>query len=120
MELHSPNEKSNPIPTQIAPFNAPGAAPGTTTELLLEWKTGERFAVPYIELRYYCPCAGCVDEHTGERTIEKTSISPEIRPVGVQLIGRYAVQISWSDRHDTGMYHFDRLYEISQKLGRKL
>jgi DUF971 family protein len=100
------------IPTLIEPFSP--------TELLIAWNTGERYAVPYSEIRYYCPCAGCIDENTGQRTIEKSSISPDIRPKGVQLVGRYAIQITWSDGHDTGMYHFDRLLELSQKQGKKI
>jgi DUF971 family protein len=101
-----------PSPTQIEPYSP--------TEILLAWNTGEHYTVPYVEIRYYCPCAGCVDEHTGQRTIQKESISPEIRPVDVKLIGRYAVQITWSDRHDTGMYHYKRLWELCKKQGRKI
>ena len=87
------------------------------TQLKMGWNNGKTFAVPYVELRFYCPCASCIDEHTGERTIEKSSINPDIRPTGVQLVGRYAVQITWSDRHDTGMFHYDRLYELCEKQG---
>jgi DUF971 family protein len=90
------------------------------TEMLLAWNTGEEFVLPFTEIRYYCPCASCVDEHTGERTILRSSISPDIRPKGVQVVGRYALQIAWSDQHSTGMYHFDRLYELCEKQGRKL
>ncbi len=90
------------------------------TEMLLTWTNGDEFAVPYIELRYYCPCAGCIDENSGRRTVVKEELNPEVRPTGVQLIGRYAVQIDWSDRHNTGMYHFERLHEISEKQGRRL
>ena len=101
-----------PIPTQIEP-----ASP---TEIRLAWNDGAAWAVPYVELRFYCPCANCVDENTGQRVIEHSSISPEIRATGVQLIGRYAIQIAWSDQHSTGMYHFDRLRELCEKTGRKL
>jgi DUF971 family protein len=100
-------------PTRIEPHSA--------TEMLLAFsdEAGE-YAVSYSELRFYCPCAGCVDEHTGERTIKREQVQAGIRPTGVQLVGRYAVQINWSDRHNTGMYHYDRLFEISQKIGRRL
>ena len=101
-----------PIPKKVDPFSA--------TEMLIEWNTGERFAVPYVELRYYCPCAGCVDEHTGKRTLSKSSISPEIRPMDAQPVGRYALNLQWNDGHKTGIYHFDTLYEISLKQGRKI
>ena len=99
-------------PIQIEPYSP--------TEIFLAWNNGESYTVPYVEIRYYCPCAGCVDEHTGQRTVQKVSIHPEIRPTEVQLVGRYAVQISWTDGHDTGMYHFDRLYELCRKQGTKI
>jgi len=102
----------NYLPTQIEPFSP--------TEIYIAWNNGEKFTVPYLEIRYHCPCAGCVDEHTGQRTIEKKSIHPDIRAIKVQTIGRYAIQITWSDGHDTGMYHYDRLYELSQKQGKEL
>jgi DUF971 family protein len=99
-------------PSKIEPFSP--------TEMFIEWNQKERFSVPYVEIRYYCPCAGCVDEHTGERTIEHSSINPDIRPTNAQLVGRYAIQIDWSDGHSTGMYHYDRLRELCEKQGKKL
>lgn len=99
-------------PTRIEPLNS--------SEILLGFSDGHEYALSYTDLRFYCPCAGCVDEHTGARTIRREQVQTGIRPTGVELVGRYAVQISWSDRHVTGMYHFDRLYELSQKFGRLL
>jgi DUF971 family protein len=40
--------------------------------------------------------------------------------VGVNIVGRYAVQIDWSDGHSTGMYHFDRLRDLCESQGQKL
>ncbi len=91
-----------------------------STSALIEWSTGERYTLSYIDLRFNCPCASCVDEHSGERTIQLSSISPEIRPTQVQVVGRYAIQFTWSDQHSTGMYHFDRLHQLCQTQGHKL
>ncbi len=89
-------------------------------EMEISWSTGESFAVPYSELRFECPCAGCVDEHSGVRTLRRESIAQDIKAKGAEPIGRYALLIRWSDGHDTGMYHFDRLHEICEKQGRRL
>jgi DUF971 family protein len=106
-------QHSRPVqPTQIEPLSP--------IELFVAWNNGEKYSVPYVEIRFYCPCASCIDENTGERTIVKSSISPDIRPTQVQVVGRYAIQFTWKDGHNTGMYHFDRLYELCQKQGRKL
>lgn len=99
-------------PTRIDKFSE--------TEMLLEWSSGESFAVPYAELRFQCPCAGCVDEMSGRRTIRREDISAGVKPVGVKPVGRYALQIDWSDRHSTGMYHFETLHQICQASGRRI
>jgi DUF971 family protein len=94
--------------------------PLSPTALFIEWNNQEKYSVPYVEIRFYCPCAGCVDENSGQRTIQRSSIIPDIRPTNVQLVGRYAIQMTWSDGHNTGMYHYDRLFELCQKQGKKL
>jgi DUF971 family protein len=88
--------------------------------LLLGWNTGETFSVPYFELRFECPCAVCVDEKTGRRVLKREDVASDVRPMAVSPVGRYAVQIRWSDNHSTGMYHFDRLFEICESAGKKL
>ncbi len=65
-------------------------------------------------LRFECPCASCVDEHSGERMIRMENIPLDIRVSGAAVVGRYALNIRFSDHHDTGMFHFDRLYELCQ------
>jgi DUF971 family protein len=103
--------------TPLAPTKIEPASP---TELHVSWNNGEAYAVPYVEIRFACPCAGCVDENTGKRTLLRESIAADIRPLGAEIVGRYAVQISWSDRHETGMFHFDRLYHLSKQFGRRV
>ena len=99
-----------PVPSRIDPEN--------DLEMRIEWSTGERFAVPYRELRYLCPCAGCVNENTGERMIRKDSVDAAVRPLGADPIGRYAICFRWSDGHSTGMYSYDRLWEACRDSGR--
>jgi DUF971 family protein len=90
------------------------------TEMLLEWTTGERFAVPFRELRYLCPCASCVDEHTGRRVIERSHVRNDVRPDFAQVVGRYALQIQWADGHRTGIYPYDYLHDICGATGRRV
>jgi DUF971 family protein len=98
-------------PTQIDRYS--------DTEMLLAWDSGERFTIPFVEVRFHCPCAACVDEHTGRRTLQRASIPPGIRPQAVQIVGRYALQITWNDGHATGMYPFDHLHEVCLGSGKK-
>lgn len=89
-------------------------------QIFIEWSNGQKFALPYSEIRFHCPCASCVDEHTGKRTLARSAIRADIYPKSVQPIGQYAIQISWNDGHETGMYHFDRLFELCKNHGRPL
>ena len=101
-----------PIPRKIEPYSA--------TEMLLEWSSGERFSVPYFELRFECPCANCVDEHTGRRMLRREQVKSDVAPTGAHPVGRYAIQIQWNDGHSTGMYHFESLHQICERTGKKL
>jgi DUF971 family protein len=94
--------------------------PLSPIELFIEWNTGEKFSLAYLEIRYHCPCAHCIDEKTGKRILEKSSIPPTIRPQDVQLVGHYAIQITWSDAHQTGIYHYDWLFELCRAQGKSL
>ena len=114
METHYTPEKNSGAytPTSIEPKGE--------SEFLITWNTGESFALSYFEARFECPCAGCIDEHTGERLLKREMIAPAIRPLQVGVVGRYALSIAWSDQHSTGMYHFDRLHELCVIKGLKL
>lgn len=89
------------------------------------WADGHVSEFPIIYLRKHCPCAGCrtirqeIDEHKQQhkpllRVLQKSEEDPlAIREA--QLVGRYALKIFWSDRHDTGIYSFDFLRELDEK-----
>jgi DUF971 family protein len=78
----------------------------------VSWSDGHRSEYPGDYLRGHCPCAGCVDEWTGRQKLDLESIAEDIHPVRVQGVGRYAIKIDWSDRHDTGLYTFEFLRKI--------
>jgi ATP-binding protein involved in chromosome partitioning len=80
---------------------------------VITWDDGKIARYPNRYLRSMCPCAQCVNEVTGERTIKLETIDPEVRIMGVAPVGRYALHFQWSDGHGTGLYSFDTL----QKLG---
>lgn len=94
--------------------------PRTSRDLLLVWNTGEQYSIPYFEIRFQCPCAVCVDEKTGQRVLHRDDLPEDVRPTSVQLIGRYAVQFTWTDNHATGMYHYDRLHDLCTRFGKRI
>jgi DUF971 family protein len=94
--------------TKIAPSD---------TKIKLEFDTGETFLVAPLDLRFECPCATCVDEITGKRTLKRKSLNPNVKVLKIEPVGRYGIHVAWSDGHKTGMYHFDRLYDVGKSVG---
>ncbi len=76
------------------------------------WRDGHESIYENRYLRLSCPCASCVNEWTGERTLREADIPKEIRPASWHLVGQYALSIEFSDHHDTGIYS----YELLRKL----
>jgi ATP-binding protein involved in chromosome partitioning len=62
-------------------------------------------------LRLACPCAGCVEEMSGRPLLDPATVSLEIRPLRLALVGAYGLRVAWSDGHGTGIYTFERLLE---------
>jgi DUF971 family protein len=82
--------------------------------LEIGWNDGTVQRIPFKSLRAQCPCAGCVDELTGIRTLDVEAIPEEIAPARIELCGNYALKIDWNDGHSTGLYTWQRLEEIGR------
>lgn len=80
--------------------------------VLMKWKDGHESKFGSRKLRFLCPCASCVSEVTGKRMIQLEDVPEHIHPTGFRPMGRYGVQVSWSDGHATGIYTFNYLKEI--------
>ncbi|MBI3324026.1 MAG: DUF971 domain-containing protein [Candidatus Omnitrophica bacterium] len=81
-------------------------------DLKVTWQDGHVSVYPARYLRLRCPCAGCLDEMTGELRIVDAEIPQDVKPLAVQLVGRYAITIQWSDGHRTGIYPFELLRNV--------
>jgi ATP-binding protein involved in chromosome partitioning len=92
------------IPKKIGPPNQ--------SELLIEWSDGSLGVYSAKKLRLACPCAGCVDEITGEKILRAESVPGDVRPTSINPVGRYALQIQWSDGHNTGLYSFELIRNL--------
>jgi ATP-binding protein involved in chromosome partitioning len=87
---------------------------GDEGELRIRWSDGhETLHRPY-NLRLSCQCAGCIDERTGQRTLDPRRIPLDVTVAGVQAVGRYALALSFSDGHDTGIYDHALLRETCE------
>ena len=79
-----------------------------------EWNDGTRGTCPVRELRLACPCALCVDEHSGEKLLDESTVPADITLVKIQSIGRYAAGLTFSDGHNSGIYPYDKLRELTK------
>lgn len=79
-----------------------------------EWNDGTRGAASVRDLRLACPCALCVDEHTGEKILDDSTVPSDIALMKIQSIGRYAAGLTFSDGHNSGIYPYDKLYNLTK------
>jgi DUF971 family protein len=67
---------------------------------------------PFTYLRGWCPCAVC-QGHGGERHFIRVE-NPQLVSIG--LVGNYALNPRWGDGHETGIYTFEYLRSLSERL----
>jgi DUF971 family protein len=82
-------------------------------EFEIAFADGRAARIPFRTLRWLCPCAMCLDELSGVRILRREDVPLEIVPTQLEPSGNYAVRICWSDGHSTGIYTWDRLYELA-------
>lgn len=78
------------------------------------WTDGRRDTYDVVSLRRACPCANCIDEWTGEKRLKPESVSETLRPVRIESVGSYAMQIWFTDGHSTGIYTFPLLRQLAE------
>lgn len=87
----------------------------SNTELRITWADGRICNYRAVSLRRVCPCAQCVDEWTGERTLKPQAIAEDIEIGDLSIVGRYALNFCWSDGHQTGIYSFQYLRDLCER-----
>ena len=77
--------------------------------LELTFDDGKTFQLPCEFLRVYSPSAEVRGHGKGQETLQVGKKNVEIR--AVEPVGNYAVQLAFSDGHNTGIYSWDILYD---------
>ena len=85
-------------------------------KLEISFADGQRFEIPYEMLRVYSPSAevrghgpGQEVLQTGKKNVDITSVEP---------VGTYAIQPSFSDGHNSGIYSWEYLYDLGHRRER--
>lgn len=81
--------------------------------LKILWNDQQISTIPIRDLRLECACAQCKNEWTGEKILNVSTVPQNVYPTQIHNIGKYAIQISWSDGHNSGIYSFDLLRKLT-------
>lgn len=74
--------------------------------VVIVFNDGRELSAKAWDLRANCPCALCVSELTGQRLVDTQKIPADINPQEILPLGNYAVGITWSDNHSSGIYPY--------------
>jgi DUF971 family protein len=95
-------------------------------QLEIDWADGQKCVYAISYLRSMCPCAQCrvvregsdphdispVEKKKPLLTILPGNYSGKITVTEAHMVGNYAIQMTFSDEHDTGIFSFEYLREI--------
>jgi len=110
------------LAAEISRVNAAGEATAVPVrveaedpkEVRISFSDGSILRYSHRFLRLECPCAQCVDEHTGERIVKPTDVPEDVRLTGADPVGRYALRLRFSDGHATGLYTYETLKRLGE------
>jgi len=114
------------MPTPIDPRKKPISIKvhvSTGTGVDITWADGHSSHYEFAYLRDECPCATCNDERGKKEAFKSLStgfasspvlpmFKPKPRAQAATQVGNYAIQISFTDGHSTGIYSYEHLRSI--------
>lgn len=86
-------------------------------QLALAWGDGVESFIDLQKLREACPCAVCQGEPDAMGFVVKPTVvhnAKSFQALRMQLIGGYALQMTWADGHSSGIYSYDFLRRLHQ------
>lgn len=96
-------DSNTPMPTEIKLHQK-------SRLLEIAFSDGKRFELPCELLRVYSPSAEVRGHGPGQEVLQVGKKNVEI--TDIQPVGSYAVQLVFSDGHDSGLYSWDYLYDL--------
>jgi DUF971 family protein len=86
---------------------------GQSRVLEVAFSDGASFRIPFELMRICSPSAEVQGHGPGQEVLQTGKRDVDL--VELQPVGNYAVQPSFSDGHDTGIYSWDLLYELGAR-----
>lgn len=81
--------------------------------LEIKFSDGASFQIPFELMRIYSPSAEVQGHGPGQEVLQTGK--REVGLLGLEPVGNYAVQPSFSDGHDTGLFTWDYLYFLGSQ-----
>ncbi|OJZ17626.1 MAG: 1-(5-phosphoribosyl)-5-((5-phosphoribosylamino)methylideneamino)imidazole-4-carboxamide isomerase [Thiobacillus sp. 65-29] len=92
-----------PVPTEIKLHQA-------SRKMEIAFADGARFELPFEFLRVYSPSAEVRGHGPGQETLQVGKREVDIS--AAEPVGHYAINLFFSDGHDSGIYSWEYLYEL--------
>ena len=113
-----------PLPAAIPHCRMSSRSPSPSNVVLhtasrvleVEFDDGASFRLPFEFLRVYSPSADVRGHGPGQETLQVGKRDVMIN--ALQPVGHYAIQPSFSDGHESGIYSWEYLYELGQNQER--
>ncbi len=96
-------DKTTPSPTEIKLHQK-------SRVLEIAFADGKRYTLPFEFLRVYSPSAEVRGHGPGQEVLQIGKKDVEITQI--EPVGSYAVQLVFSDGHDSGIYSWDYFYNL--------
>jgi DUF971 family protein len=81
--------------------------------LEVSFADGAAFRIPFELMRVYSPSADVQGHGPGQEVLQTGK--RDVLLTGLEPVGNYAVQPTFSDGHDTGIYSWDYLYFLGSR-----
>ena len=81
--------------------------------LEVSFSDGAKFRIPFELMRVYSPSAEVQGHGPGQEVLQTGK--RDVALAGLEPIGNYAVQPTFSDGHDTGLYSWEYLYFLGSE-----
>ncbi len=86
---------------------------GQSRELEIAFNDGAVFRIPFELMRVYSPSAE-VQGHSPDQAVLQTG-KRQVDVTALETVGLYAVQPTFSDGHDSGIFSWDYLYFLGSQ-----
>ncbi len=81
--------------------------------LEISFSDGAQFRIPFELMRIYSPSAEVQGHGPGQEVLQTGKRLVDL--AGLEPVGNYAIQPSFSDGHDTGIFSWDYLYFLGSQ-----